>query len=612
MVFIMKIETIRNPDRIFNYWKKQKGIVFAIIVFGLSFNILTALAPVWQGKLIDAIVDGIPFRDLISVALSFLALVTGIQVLRYFKRYFIRRFANSTGASMRFMIYRNILGRPVTELEGESAGNLMTRAISDVDLCVEGMRKFTTELFDTGVLLASYIATLLVFDVRITLLSSVCVPLAMLLAEKLKGLIYRYTADWRKKNSEIADFTWNSIDNLMLYRVKGLEGDIAARYVMELDDLSRKAVRAGVMENSMQPVYNIIAMLGVILVITLGGRMVFSGSWTVGQFSSYMTIYAAMAVKASKASKLFNSVQKSQVSWKRIKPYLRDKLPRIDSGARDSAETEDLTGTIERTVKIERAGTRSSAGLPRADVPLLSVRNISLRHANALTDAISGITFEGRKGAIIGVTGPVACGKSSLGLALTGLYPYGGSVLIEGRELSLMTEGERARLVSYQGHRSELLSDTIYANITLGVEGDVSAVLGDVSFDADLARMADGTETRVGNGGVRLSGGQQARIALARALYGKKKLIILDDPFSAVDVKTEEEIIGNIRSHYPESLIILISHRLTVFPKADSIVLLRADHTAEYGTHESLMRDSSLYREIYSLQRAAGGEQHEE
>ena len=147
---------------------------------------------------------------------SYVALIGMIQLLRYLKRFYIRRFANSTSATMRLMIYNNILHKSVTELENENTGNLMTRAISDVDLCVEGMRKFTTELFDTGVLMASYLISLLIYDSKITLLSVLSIPVAMLLAEKLKSIIYQFSIDYRKKSSEVADRTYDYVENSIL------------------------------------------------------------------------------------------------------------------------------------------------------------------------------------------------------------------------------------------------------------------------------------------------------------------------------------------------------------------------------------------------------------
>ena len=174
-----------------------------------------------------------------------------------------------------------------------------------------------------------------------------------------------------------------------------------------------------------------------------------------------------------------------------------------------------------------------------------------------------------------------------------------------------MSEVIRSQKISYMGHEPQLLSDTIYENITLGDKGDVSFVLRMVCFDKDLETMKDGIQTRVGNGGVRLSGGQQARIALARTLYHKRKLIILDDPFASVDKKTEEVILRNIKKESKDSIIILISHRLAQFGTMDKVLLMHSNKTYEIGTHKELLYQSNLYSQLYCLQDRKGGEGNE-
>jgi ATP-binding cassette, subfamily B, multidrug efflux pump len=568
----LKIEPMNEPDKIINYWKKEKFVVVCIVIFGLTFNSATILGPIYQGKLIDSIIGGNSLSSVIILAVTFVSLIAMIQLMRYFKRFYIRRFANSTSATMRLMIYNNIMHKSTEELDSENTGNLMTRAISDVDLCVEGMRKFTTEVFDTGVLMASYLISMLFYDVKITILSSLFIPVAMMLAEKLKTIIYKYTIAFRKKSSYVANITYDAIENAMLYRANGMEAQNTARYNIELTDLQNKAIKANILENSMQPIYNVIAMLGVIIVIYLGGTKVIKASWTVGNFFTYLTMFTALGIKASKAAKLFNSVQKSQVSWKRIKPYLTE----YQSKATTDSSTKDTTR--------------------------LSVDNLSFCYPNGFDNIIENISFKGKQGEIIGVTGSIASGKSTLGLSLLGLYPYIGSVKIDGKELKSYSEYERSQMISYLGHKPQLLSDSIYNNITLGNEQVISSVLKDVCFDTDLATMPQAENTLVGNSGIRLSGGQQARISLARTLLNKNKIIILDDPFSAVDMKTEEQIIENLKNNYKGSLIILISHRLTIFSRIDQIMLLNNDKTADYGTHEELMKNSEVYRTIFNLQ----------
>lgn len=578
----LKIEPIKEPDRIINYWKKEKFVVACIVIFGLTFNSLTILGPIYQGKLIDSILGGQSLDNVIKLALTFVVLIGAVQLLRYFKRFYIRRFANNTSATMRLMIYNNIMHKSTEELDNENIGNLMTRAISDVELCVEGMRKFTTEIFDTGVLMASYLISMLVYDVKITIISIIFIPVAMVLAEKLKSIIYKYTIAYRTKSSYITSITYDSIENAMLYRANGMESQNREKYNADLEDLQDKAIRANILENSMQPIYNVIAMIGVITVIYLGGTKVINGGWTVGVFSTYITMFAAMAIKASKAAKLFNSIQKSQVSWKRIKPYLKE------------YQSKDTASSI------------------IGDNTELLVEDLSFCYPSGRDNIIENISFNGKHGEIVGVTGSIASGKSTLGLSFLGIYPYMGSIKIDGKELRDYSEFERSQMISYLGHKPQLLSDSIYNNITLGNNQDITPVLKDVCFDIDLNEMPDKENTMVGNSGIRLSGGQQSRIALARTLLNKSKIIILDDPFSAVDMKTEERIIENLKNSYKDSIIILISHRLRIFTKINRIVLFHNDKTVEYGTHEELMRNSKLYAEIYNLQCTESGENNGE
>ena len=574
----VKIEPMKQAGSIVNYWKKEKFIVFCIVVFGLSCNTLVVLGPIYQGKLIDAILRNNSLNSLVQLAFTFVGVILFVQVLRYFKRFYIRRFANINIATMRLMIYNNIMHKSLSELDEENIGNLMTRAVSDVNLCVEGMRKFTTEVFDTGVMMLAYLVALLVYDVKITVLAVLFIPIAMTLAEKLKSVIYKYSIAYRKKSSEIADLTLDAVDNTMLYRISGMEIKNSQRFDLDLIDLQNKAIKANVLENSMQPIYKVIAMLGIAAVIYLGGLKVIGGVWTIGIFSTYIVMFIAMALNASKAARLFNSVQKSQVSWQRIRPYLSEFI------VKTSAENESEKDTT------------------------LVVDQLSFAYQEDAAKIIEKISITASAGEIIGITGPIASGKSTLGLAMLGLYPYLGSIKINGIELHDLSEAERSGMISYLGHKPQLLFDSIYNNITLGKTNDISRVLKDVCFDVDMASMPEGENTMVGNAGIRLSGGQQARIALARTLMSDSKILILDDPFSAVDMLTETKIIAHLKAHYHDRCILLISHRLAIFNQIDRILLLHTDKTYEYGTHEDLMRTSALYERIYTLQHAERGE----
>ena len=203
---------------------------------------------------------------------------------------------------------------------------------------------------------------------------------------------------------------------------------------------------------------------------------------------------------------------------------------------------------------------------------------------------------------MIGITGPVACGKSTFGKVFLCEYPYDGSIKLDGRELSQLTDVERAGMIGYLGHDTELFADTIKNNILLGDDSDEKELLGKVCFDGEVAAMEAGVNTMVGTGGVRLSGGQAQRLALARTICHERPVIILDDPFSALDKDTEKQVYDNLRSMSGNKIVFLISHRLYMFPKLDKIIWLE-NGRAEIGTHEELMRRVPEYAKLYNDQK---------
>lgn len=568
----INLKPVDKPAKMASYWHKEWRVIIIVAVSGILFNGSMSLIPTLQGKLLDTVIYRAGLNEMLKQAAIFLAVVLAIQLLRTIKRYSVRVFANRTSAVMRRIVYNAILHRKFDELMLENTGDLMNKAVNDVDLCVEGMRKATTEVFDTGVLMAGYLITMLFYDWQITLLAVIFIPIAMYLAERLKVVIVKYNRAAREQSSVVAQLTYSNVEHVMVYRVNGVMPLKQLEYQEEIEDLEAKAKRANVLENSMQPIYKAIAMLGIAAVLYLGGKKVIDGAWTVGAFTAYVTIFSSLALKASRAARLFNSYQKSLVSWRRLKPYC--------AGYQET-EPQDP---------------------PPSGTGEIICRNLELSYPNSNRVILKNISFEASRGDFIGVTGPVASGKSTLGLALTGVYPYKGKIQLNQRELNSLTEFQRSCLISYQGHKPYLLSDTIYHNITLGEDGDIESVLADVCFAEDIATMPQGVNTLVGNNGVRLSGGQQARISLARALWHKAPFVILDDPFAAVDSATEAQIMKNLRAKYSDRTFIIISHRLSSFPELTKVLYLDRG-TAIIGTHRELLATCNNYRELYDLQK---------
>ena len=570
----------QQPDRLLTYFKAETWPLAVVTVTGLVYNIGLAFGPVLEGKLAQCLLDIMGgtarWPAMVYLAAVYVGVTVLVQAARYFNRFYVRRFANNVNRSMKRVLYGNLLHTSREELERAGTGNLMTRAISDVDACVEGMRKFTTEVFDTGVALAAYFVLLLVYDWRLALLTGLFPPVAFFLAERMKKPVSRCAAVYKESAGRLNGATLERISGAVTYRVFGLEENRDRAYEDCLADYERKAAAANLWENTLPPLYQVVSMLGAVLILWLGGKNVAGtgwASWDIAAFTAFLTCFTKLSVKTSKAAKLFNSVQKAQVSWKRIKPLLKD---------------------------VEEA-----PELPPAPAADLEVSGLGFAYPGG-GEVLKGISFTAEPGQIIGVTGPVACGKSTLGKAFLCELPYTGSIRFGGRELRDMTEAERASVVGYLGHQPELLSATVKENVLLGTDGPASPWLAASCLTEEVAAMPQGEDTAVGSGGVRLSGGQQARLALARTLRHKRPLLILDDPFSAVDMTTEGEIMEHLRALAGDSIILLLSHRLDRFPELDGVLWMERG-TVLAGSHQELMETCPAYTSLYNAQKGGAG-----
>ena len=571
-----------QPDRLLTYFKAETWPLAVVTVTGLVYNIGLAFGPVLEGKLAQCLLEimggraGVP--AMVRLAALYVAVTAFVQGARYLKRFYVRRFANNVNRNMKRVLYDNLLHTPREELERAGTGNLMTRAISDVDACVEGMRKFTTEVFDTGVALAAYFVLLLVYDWRLALLTGLFPPVAFFLAERMKKPVSRCAAVYKESAGRLNGTTLERISGAVTYRVFGLEENRDRAYETCLADYEKKAAAANLWENTLPPLYQVVSMLGAVLILWLGGKNVAGTGWThwdIAAFTAFLTCFTKLSVKTSKAAKLFNSVQKAQVSWRRVKPLLKN--------------------------------VEEEPELPSAPAAELEVSNLGFAYPGG-GEVLKHVSFTAKPGQVIGVTGPVACGKSTLGRMLLCEYPYQGSLKFGDRELSSLRPAELVGMAGYLGHDPELFNDSIENNILLGDDRDANAYLRAVCLDQEVAAMEDGLQTRVGSGGVRLSGGQAQRLALARTLCHRKPVMILDDPFSALDKQTEAQVFAHLKELSRDSIVLLISHRLYLFPQTDQVIFV--DHgQVLVSTHAQLLQSNAEYARLFHEQE--GGASNE-
>lgn len=575
-----QISEAAKKDQILYYFKTQWPVLLAVTFSGLIYNLGLLAGPWFEGRMTGCLVDILGgkagYRDMLVLVTAYVISIAIVQIARYIKRFYVRRFANNVNRDMKEILYRSLAHRSRAELEEEGVGNVMTKAILDVDDCAEGMRKFTTEIFDTGVALAAYAGLLLYYDWRLAILSMLFLPVSYVLAEKMKGNVQRTGAAFKEQSGILSAATLDRAANAITYRVYGREKEREQAYEENLTAYERSAVRANIWSTAFPPLYRIISMTGVLFILYFGSKNVLGNGWKlwdVAAFTTFLSCFLKLSVKSSHAAKLFNAVHKAQVSWKRIKPLMKE-------------------ASYEDDNRLQKPGT-------------LEVSHVSFVYPGG-EKIYEDLSFLAAPGQIIGVTGAVACGKSSLGKTFLCEYPYEGRIRFHGKELSEMTKAERTGMVGYLGHDPELFNDTVRNNILLGDDDDPEKYLKAVCFDGEVAEMEEGMDTIVGNGGVRLSGGQAQRLALARTLCHKRPVLILDDPFSALDRKTEEEVFANLKKLASDSIVILLSHRLYLFPQM-SQVLWMEDGKVTAGTHEQILEKCPEYARLYEAQAGSDG-----
>lgn len=560
-----------KADRILSYFKEEWKVLIIITVSGFIYNLGLLFGPWFEGKmagcLIDILAKNAVYKDMLILVIAYVISIGVVQVSRYIKRFYVRRFANNVNRRMKKILYGTLVLKSRTELEGEGMGDIMTKAILDVDDCAEGMRKFTTEIFDTGVALAAYAGMLLVYDVRLALIAMIFPPISYIIAEKMKVIVQKTGSAYKKQSGILSNATLDRASNAITYRVYGREVDRKNAYEDNLAEYEKSAIYANIWNSSLTPLYRTISMMGILFILYFGSRNVLGTgwrTWNIAAFTTFLACFIKLSDKSSKAAKLFNAVHKAQVSWKRIKPLMVIQAKDTDCKNQTSGR--------------------------------LDVQNLSFTYPDG-KNVYNGISFTAEPGQIIGVTGPVASGKSTFGRTFLCEYPYEGSIMYNGCELKNAADNERTGIISYLGHDPELFNDSIKNNILLGDNKDVNEYLKAVCIDKEVEAMEQGADTIIGSGGVRLSGGQAQRIALARTLCHKKPVFILDDPFSALDKNTEEQIYNNLRKMTEGSIVIILSHRLYMFPKLDKVIWLD-EGSARVGTHDELMLECMAYRQL--------------
>ncbi len=598
------------------YLRQVSGLLTIGSLAGIAMNTAVVLPAVLLGHAVDtvlAVAQGRAGRADLAWAVGWLIAGTlATEVPRVGKRFWLGVARARIRAAVRADAQRGVLRWPAERLHQTPVGDLMARIIGDVEVLGTGIGEIIVETWDTLLFSVSLAVAMVVYDPQLALLALLPVPAALLLAKAAGRRVTNRTVRARRANAELTGFISEHLTGLRVLRVFGRTGEAVATFrglAAHQADAELAATRLAAV---LQPIYGTLTAAGMIAVISVGGHRVASGAMTVGALVAFLQLFTRFAARAWRIPQMANRVQAGAAAFTRLHPLLAPPVTAADL-PRQSRWT--ATYVPAPAPATGRPPERAPGGAT------VNLDGVSFTYPGGSSLALSDITMKAAAGTLLAVTGPVGSGKTALAHLIAGLHaPGAGRVRVDGRDPRTWTDADRA-ILGYlpQGH--PVFSGSITGNLLLDnpdadaetVAARLADAIGVASLSADIDAMPARGDTQIGEGGVRVSGGQRQRIALARALAAPSRaprLLVLDDPFSAVDVDTEAAIIAALRVHTGpkapggrQATVVLCSTRLAAFRHADHILVLDHGQLRERGTHPQLLAANGLYARIYRAQQ---------
>lgn len=545
---------MKSYHKISTYFKENWYIVLPMCITALLFNGLMCLIPRLEGNTINSIKSG-DFELVRRMVFLFMGLVLFVQLNRFCKRYLVRVFGNKMSLRMKEISLNHLIKEDMSYFLNHDIGDIINRNSSDIYDTTEGIRKMTTELFDTIVLLLGYCISMLFLDYKITLYSMIFIVLSIVAAQLIKRFVYKTNRSYKEYLSIHKEKTFSILSNELYYRGFGVSEAYQEEYDQSLERLRRKNKIALLFQSCLEPLYSIVAWLGCFFVIYFGGKNVMANVYEIGTFSALLSTYLLVAKKAAKVGKVFNAYQAFKVSWGRCKEFLKEE---------NSINSTDCLNGDE-----------------------LVLKDFSFGYAEGFQLPVFSMTA--KLGERIGICGRIHTGKSSILKGLSGLFAYQGSAVLCGIDIYEASNYSN-ELISYSSNKIELFSDTIENNIRLDRGGDLNRAVVLSKLDADLTELG-GLEAPISHTVANISGGQQKRLQMARALYPNVKLVLLDDPFQSVHPAMAEQMVENLK--FDDRILILVSNQQTIISKMDLILYLE-DNKIHMGSYQELLRLASF------------------
>lgn len=558
-------------------WRRYLGAVALLIIIA----VLQLIPP----KVVGIVVDGVSAQrfttEQVLMWVGTIALIAVVvYLLRYVWRVLLFGASYQLAVELREDYYRQLSRQHPEFYLRHRTGDLMARATNDVDRVVFAAGEGVLTLVDS---LVMGCAVLIVMSTQIswqlTLFALLPMPIMALMIKRYGDRLHDRFKLAQAAFSSLNDRTQESLTSIRMIKAFGLEDRQSALFAADAADTGKKNLRVARIDARFDPTIYIAIGMANLLAIGGGSWMVVHGALTLGQLTSFMMYLGLMIWPMLALAWMFNIVERGSAAYSRIRAMLAE-APVVNDGAEPVPE-----GRGELTAAIGE-----------------------FRYPQTAHPALEEVHFHLKPGQMLGICGPTGAGKSTvLSLIQRHFDITQGDIRFHGIPLTqLQLDSWRSRL-AVVSQTPFLFSDTVANNIALGrpnaTQDEIEHVARLASVHEDILRLPQGYDTEVGERGVMLSGGQKQRISIARALLLNAEILILDDALSAVDGRTEHQILHNLRQWGEGRTVIISAHRLSALTEASEIIVMQHGHIAQRGEHDDLVLQPGWYRDMYRYQQ---------